>query len=164
MVRQELTAEVACRAVGYTSPSQFSREFRRLFGSDVGGREQADARELCSSPLCSPTPSTFRRTETFDRQSSGASRRGSHRARSTHPQASREPSSRRSLPSRQLALHLHPLAAAPPENGLMCTWHVPHEQLPPHNAINSSKPLSRMTSINDMPDSAQRRAVRRDPV
>jgi AraC-like DNA-binding protein len=32
MVRQDLTAEAACRAVGYTSPSQFSREFRRLFG------------------------------------------------------------------------------------------------------------------------------------
>ncbi len=33
MVRQDLTAEAACRAVGYTSPSQFSREFRRLFGT-----------------------------------------------------------------------------------------------------------------------------------
>jgi len=32
MVRQDLTAEAACHAVGYTSPSQFSREFRRLFG------------------------------------------------------------------------------------------------------------------------------------
>ncbi|KDR37903.1 AraC family transcriptional regulator [Caballeronia glathei] len=32
MVRQDLTAEAAGRAVGYTSPSQFSREFRRLFG------------------------------------------------------------------------------------------------------------------------------------
>jgi AraC-like DNA-binding protein len=32
MVRQNLTSEAACRAVGYTSPSQFSREFRRLFG------------------------------------------------------------------------------------------------------------------------------------
>lgn len=32
MVRQDLTAEAACRAVGYTSASQFSREFRRLFG------------------------------------------------------------------------------------------------------------------------------------
>jgi AraC-like DNA-binding protein len=33
MLRQDLTADAACRAVGYTSPSQFSREFRRLFGS-----------------------------------------------------------------------------------------------------------------------------------
>jgi AraC-like DNA-binding protein len=32
MVRDELTAEAAGYAVGYTSPSQFSREFRRLFG------------------------------------------------------------------------------------------------------------------------------------
>lgn len=32
MVRRDLTAEAACHAVGYTSPSQFSREFRRLFG------------------------------------------------------------------------------------------------------------------------------------
>jgi AraC-like DNA-binding protein len=32
MVRQELTAEAASHAVGYTSASQFSREFKRLFG------------------------------------------------------------------------------------------------------------------------------------
>lgn len=32
MVREELTAEAASHAVGYTSPSQFSREFKRLFG------------------------------------------------------------------------------------------------------------------------------------
>lgn len=32
MVRQDLTAETASLAVGYTSPSQFSREFKRLFG------------------------------------------------------------------------------------------------------------------------------------
>ena len=32
MVRQELTADAASHAVGYTSPSQFSREFKRLFG------------------------------------------------------------------------------------------------------------------------------------
>lgn len=32
MVRQDITAEAACYAVGYTSSSQFSREFRRLFG------------------------------------------------------------------------------------------------------------------------------------
>ncbi|MGS0891301.1 AraC family transcriptional regulator N-terminal domain-containing protein [Burkholderia stagnalis] len=32
MVRQDLSAEAAGRAVGYTSPSQFSREFKRLFG------------------------------------------------------------------------------------------------------------------------------------
>ncbi|RDK02869.1 AraC family transcriptional regulator [Paraburkholderia lacunae] len=32
MVRQDLTAEAASHAVGYTSSSQFSREFKRLFG------------------------------------------------------------------------------------------------------------------------------------
>ncbi|VVE61844.1 AraC family transcriptional regulator [Pandoraea anapnoica] len=32
MVRQDLTVEAASHAVGYTSPSQFSREFKRLFG------------------------------------------------------------------------------------------------------------------------------------
>jgi AraC-like DNA-binding protein len=32
MVRKDLTAEAAGHAVGYTSPSQFSREFKRLFG------------------------------------------------------------------------------------------------------------------------------------
>ena len=32
MVRQGMTAETACHAVGYTSPSQFNREFKRLFG------------------------------------------------------------------------------------------------------------------------------------
>jgi AraC-like DNA-binding protein len=32
MVRQGMTAEAACHAVGYASPSQFSREFKRLFG------------------------------------------------------------------------------------------------------------------------------------
>ncbi|MBU9376113.1 AraC family transcriptional regulator [Burkholderia multivorans] len=33
MVRQGLTAEAASHAVGYASPSQFSREFKRLFGA-----------------------------------------------------------------------------------------------------------------------------------
>jgi AraC-like DNA-binding protein len=32
MLRQEMTAEAACHAVGYTSASQFNREFKRLFG------------------------------------------------------------------------------------------------------------------------------------
>ncbi len=32
MVRQDLTAEAACHAVGYMSLSQFSRGFGRLFG------------------------------------------------------------------------------------------------------------------------------------
>jgi AraC-like DNA-binding protein len=32
MIRQDLTAEAASLAVGYTSASQFNREFKRLFG------------------------------------------------------------------------------------------------------------------------------------
>jgi AraC-like DNA-binding protein len=32
MVRNDMTAAAACAAVGYESPSQFSREFKRLFG------------------------------------------------------------------------------------------------------------------------------------
>ncbi len=32
MVRQDMTAESASHAVGYASPSQFNREFKRLFG------------------------------------------------------------------------------------------------------------------------------------
>ncbi|WP_408298111.1 AraC family transcriptional regulator [Paraburkholderia sediminicola] len=32
MVRQDLSVEAASHTVGYTSPSQFSREFKRLFG------------------------------------------------------------------------------------------------------------------------------------
>ena len=32
MLREEMTAEAACHAVGYTSASQFNREFKRLFG------------------------------------------------------------------------------------------------------------------------------------
>jgi AraC-like DNA-binding protein len=32
MVRQDLTADAASHAVGYSSSSQFSREFKRLFG------------------------------------------------------------------------------------------------------------------------------------
>jgi len=32
MLREDMTAAAACHAVGYESPSQFSREFKRLFG------------------------------------------------------------------------------------------------------------------------------------
>jgi AraC-like DNA-binding protein len=49
MVRQDLTAEAAGRAVGYTSPSQFSREFRRLFGLTPAA-ETKRMRESCSIP------------------------------------------------------------------------------------------------------------------
>jgi AraC-like DNA-binding protein len=40
-----MTAEAASHAVGYTSPSQFSREFRRLFGASPG----AEARRMRES-------------------------------------------------------------------------------------------------------------------
>lgn len=36
MVRQGMTAEASCRAVGYASASQFTREFKRLFGRSPG--------------------------------------------------------------------------------------------------------------------------------
>ncbi|SAI34568.1 AraC family transcriptional regulator [Bordetella ansorpii] len=45
MVRQDLTAEAAGYAVGYTSPSQFSREFKRLFGATPA----AEARRMRDS-------------------------------------------------------------------------------------------------------------------
>lgn len=45
MVRQDLTAEAACYAVGYASASQFSREFRRLFGTTPA----AEARRMRAS-------------------------------------------------------------------------------------------------------------------
>lgn len=45
MVRNEMTAEAAGHAVGYASPSQFSREFRRLFGSTPA----AEARHMRES-------------------------------------------------------------------------------------------------------------------
>lgn len=45
MVRQDLTAEAAGHAVGYTSTSQFSREFKRLFGLTPG----AEARRMRDS-------------------------------------------------------------------------------------------------------------------
>lgn len=32
MIRNGLTAAAACARVGYESPSQFSREFKRVFG------------------------------------------------------------------------------------------------------------------------------------
>jgi AraC-like DNA-binding protein len=36
MLRNETTAATACHEVGYESPSQFSREFKRLFGRSPG--------------------------------------------------------------------------------------------------------------------------------
>ncbi|WP_431825455.1 AraC family transcriptional regulator [Burkholderia sp. F1] len=49
MVRQDLSAEAAGHAVGYTSPSQFSREFKRLFGL-TPAREATRMRESFAIP------------------------------------------------------------------------------------------------------------------
>jgi AraC-like DNA-binding protein len=51
MVRQDFTAEAASHAVGYTSASQFSREFKRLFGLTPA----AEAKRLRDS-FALPTP------------------------------------------------------------------------------------------------------------
>jgi AraC-like DNA-binding protein len=50
MVRDDLTAEAACYAVGYTSPSQFSREFKRLFGLTPAA-ESKRLRERFAMPI-----------------------------------------------------------------------------------------------------------------
>lgn len=50
MVRQAITAEAAAHAVGYASPSQFSREFSRLFGTTPA----AEARRLRDSFAIAP--------------------------------------------------------------------------------------------------------------
>jgi AraC-like DNA-binding protein len=41
-----MTAEAASLAVGYASPSQFNREFKRLFARAAGGRGGADAAQF----------------------------------------------------------------------------------------------------------------------
>jgi AraC-like DNA-binding protein len=53
MVRESLTAEVASHAVGYTSPSQFSREFKRLFGLSPSA-EAKRMRESFAIPAAFP--------------------------------------------------------------------------------------------------------------
>jgi AraC-like DNA-binding protein len=49
MVRNGMTAEAACQAVGFESPSQFSREFKRLFGL-TPAREVRRMRESFTLP------------------------------------------------------------------------------------------------------------------
>lgn len=49
MVRQDMTAEAACHAVGYASASQFNREFKRLFGATPAA-ETRRMRESFSLP------------------------------------------------------------------------------------------------------------------
>jgi AraC-like DNA-binding protein len=49
MVRHDLTAASACLSVGYTSASQFSREFRRLFGTTPAAQARR-IRANCAMP------------------------------------------------------------------------------------------------------------------
>jgi AraC-like DNA-binding protein len=53
MLRQGITAEAACHAVGYTSASQFNREFKRLFGATPAA-ETKRMRETFSMPPAFP--------------------------------------------------------------------------------------------------------------
>jgi len=53
MVRESMTAAAACHAVGYESPSQFSREFKRLFGRTPAD-EAERMRENFSVPPAHP--------------------------------------------------------------------------------------------------------------
>ncbi len=55
MVRNDVTAAVACRQVGYESPSQFSREFKRMFGR-TPGEEVARMKKAFALP--DPGPSS----------------------------------------------------------------------------------------------------------
>jgi AraC-like DNA-binding protein len=52
MVRQDLNAEAACHAVGYTSASQFSREFRRLFGLTPAAEAKRMRNSFALPPAC----------------------------------------------------------------------------------------------------------------
>jgi len=50
MVRQEMTAAAASHAVGYESPSQFTREFKRLFGLPPGEEVKRMQRSFAVPP------------------------------------------------------------------------------------------------------------------
>jgi len=52
MLREGMTAEAACHAVGYTSASQFNREFKRLFGQPPA----AEVRRMRESFAMPPAP------------------------------------------------------------------------------------------------------------
>lgn len=53
MARNDMTAQAACAQVGYESPSQFSREFKRFFGRSPG--EEADVlRRYLAPPVIEP--------------------------------------------------------------------------------------------------------------
>ena len=54
MARSDMTAQAACAQVGYESPSQFSREFKRFFGRSPS--QEADALRRYLAPRQAETP------------------------------------------------------------------------------------------------------------
>lgn len=50
MARNDMTAQSASAQVGYESPSQFSREFKRFFGRSPGEEASATHRLLAVQP------------------------------------------------------------------------------------------------------------------
>jgi AraC-like DNA-binding protein len=57
MARNDMTAQAACAQVGYESPSQFSREFKRFFGRSPS--QEADALRRYLAPPQVETPQLF---------------------------------------------------------------------------------------------------------
>ncbi|XBS70819.1 AraC family transcriptional regulator [Acerihabitans sp. KWT182] len=55
MARNNMTAAAACLAVGYESPSQFSREFKRLFGLSPQDEAKRMKASFALPPLHSPS-------------------------------------------------------------------------------------------------------------
>lgn len=55
MVRQDMSAEEACYAVGYASPSQFNREFKRLFGLPPAAEVRRMRKDFAIPPVQAPT-------------------------------------------------------------------------------------------------------------
>ncbi|MFL6709499.1 MAG: AraC family transcriptional regulator N-terminal domain-containing protein [Massilia sp.] len=54
MARSGMTAQAACAQVGYESPSQFSREFKRFFGRSPSQEADALRRYLAPQPVETP--------------------------------------------------------------------------------------------------------------
>ncbi|MGV7211636.1 AraC family transcriptional regulator N-terminal domain-containing protein [Oxalobacteraceae bacterium A2-2] len=54
MIRSDMTAQAASALVGYESPSQFSREFKRFFGRSPGEEASAMKRLLTLKPAEAP--------------------------------------------------------------------------------------------------------------
>jgi AraC-like DNA-binding protein len=54
MARSDMTAQAACAQVGYESPSQFSREFKRFFGRSPSQEAEALRRYLAPPQVVAP--------------------------------------------------------------------------------------------------------------